>query len=81
MIEKQTSIDNITVIEDGTILVREVMRLVEDGNVLSKTYHRSSFTPGQDLSGQPANIVNIANVVWTPEVVQAYAQKTQAIGA
>jgi hypothetical protein len=39
---------------------------------LTKTYHRSSLTPGQDLTGQPAQVVAIANTVWTPEVISAY---------
>jgi hypothetical protein len=39
---------------------------------LTKTYHRTSLTPGQDLTGQPAQVVAIANTVWTAEVIAAY---------
>jgi hypothetical protein len=45
---------------------------MEDGNQLSQTYHRTSLTPGQDLTGQPANVVAICNVAWTSEVIAAY---------
>jgi uncharacterized protein (DUF169 family) len=70
---KETVIDQITVVEGGIVLYREATRIVEDGTELSKTYHRTSLTPGQDLTGQPDNVVAICNVVWTPEVIAAYA--------
>jgi len=69
---KETVVDQITVIEDGTVLYREVTRIMEDGKQLSQTYHRTSLTPGQDLAGQPANVQAIAAAAWTPEVIAAY---------
>jgi DNA-binding transcriptional LysR family regulator len=73
-ITKQTVVDSITVTENGIILYREATRIIEDGVQLTQTYHRTSLTPGQDLTGQPANVVAICNVAWTPEVVAAYQQ-------
>jgi DNA-binding transcriptional LysR family regulator len=73
---KQTVVDQITVTENGIVLYREATRIMEDGQQLSQTYHRTSLTPAQDLTGQPANVVAICNVAWTPEVVAAY-QATQ----
>jgi hypothetical protein len=69
---KTTNVDQITVTENGIVLYREATRIMEDGNELSKTYHRTSLTPGQDLTGQPANVVAICNVAWTQEVIDAY---------
>jgi len=69
---KEVVVDQITVVENGTVLYREVTRIMEDGNQISQTYHRTSLTPGQDLTDQPANVVAICNVVWTPEVIAAY---------
>jgi archaellum component FlaF (FlaF/FlaG flagellin family) len=82
-ITKTTSIDQITVTENGTVLYREATKIMEDGNELSKTYHRSSLMPGQDLTGVPANVVAICNVAWTEEVITAYQAQiaTQTIGA
>ena len=71
-ITKEKVIDQITVCENGIVLYREATRIMEDGNQLSQTYHRTSLTPAQDLTGQPANVVAICNVAWTPEVVAAY---------
>ena len=69
---KQAVIDQITVTENGIVLYREATRIMEDGKELSKTYHRSSLTPGQDLTGVPANVVAHCNTAWTAEVVAAY---------
>jgi len=69
---KSTVIDQITVQENGIILYREATRIMEDGKELSKTYHRSSLTPGQDLTGVPANVVAHCNTAWTADVVAAY---------
>jgi DNA-binding transcriptional LysR family regulator len=75
-ITKEKVIDQITVTENGIVLYREATRIMEDGEQLSQTYHRSSLTPAQDLTGIPANVVAICNVAWTPEVIEAY-QKAQ----
>ena len=69
---KSTVIDQITVCENGIILYREATRIMEDGNQISQTYHRSSLTPAQDLTGVPANVVAHCNTAWTPEVIDAY---------
>jgi hypothetical protein len=82
MITKETVVDQITVVENGIVLYREATRIIEDGKVLTQTYHRTSLTPGQDLAGQPANVVAIAQVAWTPEVIAAYqAQQAAALEA
>lgn len=76
---KTTTVDQITVTENGIVLYREAIRIMEDGKVISETYHRTSLTPAQDLTGQPAQVVAICNVAWTPEVISAYqAQVAQA---
>jgi len=80
-ITKITAIDQITVIENGIVLYREATRIMEDGNELSKAYHRSSLTPGQDLTGIPANVVAHCNVAWTAEVVAAYQAQVAAQAA
>ena len=78
-ITKTTIVDQITVVEDGSVFYREVTRIMEDGNQISQTYHRSSLTPAQDLTGIPSNVVAICNTVWTAEVIAGY-QAEQAQG-
>lgn len=70
-------IDQITVTENGTVLYREATRILKDGEQIAQTYHRTSLTPAQDLTGQPANVVAICTAAWTEDVVAAY-QAAQA---
>ena len=75
---KSTVIDSITVTENGTVLYREATRIMEDGNELSKTYHRNTLVPGQDLTGIPANVVAHCYVAWTAVVIAAYQAQVAA---
>ena len=65
-------IDQITVTENGIVLYREATRILKDGEQIAQTFHRSSLTPGQDLTGQPAQVTAICNVAWTDAVIAAY---------
>jgi len=65
------------VTENGIILYREATRIIEDGVELTKTYHRSSLTPGQDLTGQPDKVIAIAQAAWTADVIAAYQAQQQ----
>jgi hypothetical protein len=65
-------IDQITVTENGIVLVREATRIIKDGAAIAENYHRWSYTPGQDLTGVPASVVAICNAAWTQEVIDAY---------
>ena len=58
--------------ENGAVYYREATRIMEDGNQISQTYHRSSLTPGQDLTGVPEKVVAHCNTAWTADVVAAY---------
>ena len=77
-ITKETVVDQITVTENGIVLYREATRIIEDGKVLTQTYHRTSLTPGQDITGQPDKVVAICNTAWTPEVIAAYEAQQAA---
>jgi hypothetical protein len=77
-ITKETVVDQITVTENGIVLYREATRIIEDGAVLTQTYHRTSLTPGQDLTDQPEKVVAICNTAWTPEVIAAYQAQQEA---
>jgi hypothetical protein len=78
MITKETVVDQITVVENGIVLYREATRIIEDGKELTKTYHRTSLTPGQDLTDQPEKVVAIAQAAWTADVIAAYQAQQEA---
>ena len=69
---KQTVVDKIEVLENGTLQVRSATRVLEDGEVLSSSFHRHVLTPGADTSNEDAKVVAIANATWTADVVTAY---------
>lgn len=75
---KKTSVDQITVSENGIVLYREATRIMENDVEISKTFHRSSLTPAQDLTGVPDSVVAICNVAWTAEVIAAYQAQMEA---
>lgn len=82
MITKETIIDKIEVLENGAVLIRQAIRIMEDGVVLSSTYHRSSVAPGRDVSDQDPRVQAICNAVWTPEVIAAFeASRQQQLNA
>ena len=74
---KEVAVDQITVTENGIVLVRETTTIKEDGVEISKKYHRSSFVPGDNVSSQPANVQAICSAAWTPEVIAAYQAQQQ----
>lgn len=61
---KETVVDKIEVLESGAIQVRAAIRVLEDGEVLSQSYHRHVLQPGDDLTDQDPKVVAIANAVW-----------------
>ena len=69
---KETVVDKIEVLENGTLQVRSATRVLEDGEVLSSSFHRHVLAPGADITNEDAKVVAIANATWTPEVVTAY---------
>jgi len=79
-LEKQIAIDKIEVLEFGSIQVRQITRIVENGVEISDSYTRWSLNPGADLTGQDPKVVSVANAVWTPEVIATY-QAEQAKNA
>jgi archaellum component FlaF (FlaF/FlaG flagellin family) len=75
---KTTNVDQITVTENGIVLYREATRILENGNEISKSFHRTSLTPGQSLTDQPAQVVAIAQAAWTADVIAAYNAQVAA---
>lgn len=78
MLEKIKVISQIEIVETGHVQIRESIRIMEDGNMLSESFHRYVLSPGEDLSSQPANVVAIANAAWTPEIIANYQASQEA---
>jgi hypothetical protein len=78
-LEKQTVVDKIEVIENGCVQVRTATRIVEDGNVISSSYHRHVVAPGQDYSQEDDRVQVICAATHTSEVVAAYQAATSQV--
>lgn len=76
-LEKQTVVDKIEVVENGSVQVRTATRIVEDGNVISTSYHRHVVAPGQDYSTEDARVQAICAATHTAEVIAAYQAAQQ----
>ena len=74
MIEKTKTIDKIEVVGDYKhIQVRERTDIVEDGKVISTSYHRWVISPNQDHSNEHADVQAMCQQFHTQELKDAYA--------
>ncbi len=64
---KETVADKIEVVtaENGPVVqVRTATRIVENGEVISSSYHRHVINSGDDWSSEPTNVQTICNAVF-----------------
>ena len=71
-ITKEVVTDKIEVLENGCIQVRQATRIVEDGVVISSTFHRHVVTPLDSTENEDQKVKNIASAIHTTEVRNAY---------
>ena len=69
---EKINIDQIEIVKDFFIQVRQATIIERDGEFVSRTFHRWVLTPDMDISDQEQKVKDIANAAWTPEVRQAY---------
>lgn len=67
-----TKVDQIELIENGSIQVRTATIIERDGTEISRSFHRHVKHPGSDVSTEDAKVQAIANAIWTAEVIAAY---------
>jgi len=84
---KEIVVDKIEVLEKGQVQVRTATRVLEDGVVLSSSFHRHVLAPSTktgdtwgdtDISGEDASVQAQANAKWTAEVKTAYQEMIDA---
>ena len=77
-LEKKTVTGSAEVNENGSINVRTDTVIADDGNEISRSFHRKVLAPGDDVSGEDAKVQAVAGAVWTDEVKAAYAAAVAA---
>ena len=60
------------IMPNQVIQVRTTTVLEEDGVELARSHHRHLVNPGDDVSGEIAEVQAIASALWTDEVIAAY---------
>lgn len=53
---------------------RHASVIKRDGVEISRSFHRHVIAPGDDVSGEPAEVQAICAAVHTPEVIAAYQE-------
>lgn len=64
---KSVTADKVEVVttEDGQVVqVRTATKVLEDGAVISQSYHRHVINSGDDWSSEPSNVQAICNAVF-----------------
>jgi hypothetical protein len=69
---ERTFIDQIEVVYDWNIQVRQATVITKNGEQVARSFHRWVLTPDSDISGQEQKVQDIANAAWTDEVKAAY---------
>ena len=69
---ERTETDQIEIVRDWNIQVRQATVIERDGEFVSRTFHRWVLTPDSDISDQEQKVKDICNAAWTPEVKAAY---------
>lgn len=72
MLEKQSVVDKVEVLELGQVQVRTAMNVLENGAVISTTYKRHMVLPGDDFSAEDDKVKAICAAVHTAEVVAKF---------
>ena len=79
---KEVVIDKIEVVgEFRHVQVRTATRVLEDGVVLSSSFHRHVVAPDADISGETQEVQDVCSAVHTQAVKDAYAAHLAAQAA
>ena len=71
-LEKKITYDYEVRGEYKCIQQRTKTAILEDGKEISFSYHRKSFMPDADVSGESDELKALANALWTDEIKSAY---------
>ena len=71
-LKKQNVVDLIEVLENGTVQVRTAIKIIENNEIISQSYHRHVILPGQDYSSEDNKVQAVCSVIQTADVVTAF---------
>ena len=72
-LSKQRIQDKIEIVSEFKhIQIRYSDQIIEDGKVISISYHRESISPNEDAKAIEHNVKALADIYWTDEIKKAY---------
>ena len=78
-LSKEVKYDKVEIVGDyKAVQCRQATVISEDGVELSRSFHRHVLHPDSDISGEPQEVQDICNAVWSDEVKEAWAEKQLA---
>ena len=70
---KNISLDKYEIVGRHKIIhIRELIKITEDSNVVSTSFHRRTIVPGQDVSQESQEIRRIVTALHTQSIIDAY---------
>ena len=80
-LEKQRIQDKIEIVgEFKHIQVRYADQIIEDGKIISSSYHRDTVSCGEDAKAIEHNVKALADIYWTDEIKEAYKKSLEIVG-
>ena len=80
-LEKKRIQDKIEIVgEYKSIQVRYSDQIIEDGQVISSSYHRIVVDCGDDAKAIEHNVKALADIYWTDEIKEAYKKSLEIVG-
>ena len=78
MLEKETVNDKIEVVQTGNgypvIQIRTATIIKDDGEEISRNFHRKVLNPDADLTEEDSDVTKVATAVFTAQVKAAYQE-------
>jgi predicted transcriptional regulator len=70
--------DQIEIVGEYKIIqVRYSDQIIEDGKVISSSYHRESISPDNEAKAIEHNVKALADIYWTDEIKEAYKKSLE----
>ena len=71
---KEVKMDKVEIVGDyKAVQCRQATIVSEDGKELSRSFHRHVLHPDSDISGEPQEVQDVCNAVWSDEVKQSWS--------
>ena len=65
----------VTILEDGQLQVKEVTKIIEDGVLISSANHRRVVAPGDNTTAETGHVKKAADAFHDAETIRKYKEK------